>query len=101
FCAIATADRRQDTNHPSAEWTYGENTGLRKGSASMKSILALICFAIPPAAAAAGPPSVFIEELTSPEIRDAIAADATTAIYYAGSTEQNGPHMVTGKHNTI
>src|SRR6185503_8822560 len=57
--------------------------------------------AIPPAAAAAGPPSVFIEELTSPEVRDAIAAGATTAIYYAGSTEQNGPHMVTGKHNTI
>jgi creatinine amidohydrolase/Fe(II)-dependent formamide hydrolase-like protein len=67
----------------------------------MKSILALICFAIPPAAAAAGPPSVFIEELTSPEVRDAIAAGAHTAIYYAGSTEQNGPHMVTGKHNTI
>jgi len=67
----------------------------------MKVILALICLAIPAAAAAAGPPSVFVEELTSPEVRDAIAAGAHTAIYYAGSTEQNGPHMVTGKHNTI
>ncbi len=47
------------------------------------------------------PPSVFVEELTWPEIRDAIAGGANTAIYYAGSTEQNGPHMVTGKHNFV
>ncbi len=45
--------------------------------------------------------SVFIEELTWPEIRDAIVAGKTTAIVYAGSTEQNGPHMVTGKHNLV
>ena len=45
--------------------------------------------------------SVFIEDMTWPEIRDAIAAGKTTALYYAGSTEQNGPHMVTGKHNLI
>ena len=45
--------------------------------------------------------SVFIEDLTWPEIRDAIAAGTDTAIYYAGSTEQNGPHMATGKHNFI
>ncbi len=35
------------------------------------------------------------------EVRDAIAGGASTAIFYAGSTEQNGPHMVTGKHNFI
>ena len=46
-------------------------------------------------------PSVFIEDLTWPEVREAIAAGRTTAIYYAGSTEQNGPHMVLGKHNFI
>ena len=51
--------------------------------------------------AGAAPPSVFIEDLTWPEVRDAIASGTTTAIYYAGSTEQNGPHMVTGKHNFI
>jgi len=45
--------------------------------------------------------SVFIEDLTWMEVRDAIAKGAHTAIYYAGSTEQNGPHMVTGKHNFI
>ena len=45
--------------------------------------------------------SVFIEDLTWPEVRDAIASGRTTALYYAGSTEQNGPHMALGKHNFI
>jgi len=45
--------------------------------------------------------SALIEDLTWTEVRDAIAAGKTTAIYYAGSTEQNGPHMALGKHNFI
>jgi creatinine amidohydrolase len=49
----------------------------------------------------AQPTSFFIEDLTWPEVRDAIANGKTTAIYYAGSTEQNGPHMALGKHNFI
>ncbi|HEY6225171.1 MAG TPA: creatininase family protein [Gemmatimonadales bacterium] len=44
---------------------------------------------------------VLIEEMTWTEVRDAIAAGRTTAIIYAGSTEQNGPHMVIGKHTFI
>ena len=46
-------------------------------------------------------PSLFVEELTWPEVRDAVARGKTTALYYAGSTEQNGPHMALGKHNII
>ncbi|HEY6289255.1 MAG TPA: creatininase family protein [Nitrospiraceae bacterium] len=45
--------------------------------------------------------SVYIEDLTWPEVRDAIAAGKTTAIIYSGSTEQNGPHLALGKHNFI
>ena len=45
--------------------------------------------------------SVFIEDLTWPEVRAAIDKGATTAIFYAGSTEQNGPHLATGKHNAV
>ena len=52
-----------------------------------------------PISAAAG--TVLIEDMTWPEVRAAIAGGKTTAIYYAGSTEQNGPHMVIGKHNFI
>src|SRR6516225_11875429 len=46
-------------------------------------------------------PSVFIDDLTWPEVRDAIAGGKHTAIVYVGSTEQNGPHMVIGKHNFV
>src|SRR6202049_1906556 len=46
-------------------------------------------------------PSVWIDDLTWPEVRDAIAAGRRTAIVYVGSSEQNGPHMVIGKHNLV
>lgn len=42
--------------------------------------------------------SVWIEELTYLEVRDAIKAGRTTALVMAGSTEQNGPYMSGGKH---
>src|SRR2546423_501934 len=45
--------------------------------------------------------SVYIEDLTWPEVQRAIAAGKTSAIIYTGSTEQNGPHMAIGKHNFI
>jgi creatinine amidohydrolase len=45
--------------------------------------------------------SVYIEDLTWPEVQQAIAAGKTSAIIYTGSTEQNGPHMAIGKHNFI
>ena len=36
--------------------------------------------------------------MTWTEVRDAIAAGKTTAIYYAASIEKNGPGMALGKH---
>jgi creatinine amidohydrolase/Fe(II)-dependent formamide hydrolase-like protein len=42
---------------------------------------------------------VQLEELTWTELRDRIAAGATTALVPLGGTEQNGPHMALGKHN--
>ena len=53
------------------------------------------------ASASARTDPVFIEDMTSPEVRAAIASGRNVAIYYAGSTEQNGPHMATGKHNAV
>jgi creatinine amidohydrolase len=47
------------------------------------------------------PNSVFLEELTWVELRDGIAAGRTTVIIPTGGTEQNGPHMVLGKHNYL
>jgi creatinine amidohydrolase/Fe(II)-dependent formamide hydrolase-like protein len=46
-----------------------------------------------------GRASVFLEDLTSPELRARIAKGVTTILVPIGGTEQNGPHMVLGKHN--
>ena len=54
-----------------------------------------------PASPAGTPDTVFIEELTWTEVRDAIRAGKTTVIFPTGGTEQNGPHIVVGKHNFI
>ncbi len=49
--------------------------------------------ALPPGA------SLFIEELTWTEVRQSVDAGAKTILVPIGGTEQNGPHMVLGKHN--
>jgi creatinine amidohydrolase/Fe(II)-dependent formamide hydrolase-like protein len=51
------------------------------------------------AAAAPASPGVALEDLTWTELRDEIRAGKTTIIVPIGGTEQNGPHMVLGKHN--
>jgi len=45
--------------------------------------------------------SVFLEELTWTEVREAIDGGTTTIILPTAGTEQNGPHMVLGKHKFI
>lgn len=45
--------------------------------------------------------SVWIEELTWMEVRDAIRGGKTTAIVATGGMEQNGPYVATGKHNYV
>ncbi|HZW60160.1 MAG TPA: creatininase family protein, partial [Woeseiaceae bacterium] len=45
--------------------------------------------------------SPWIEDLTYLEVRDRIRDGATTAIIPTGGMEQNGPYLVTGKHNVI
>ena len=43
----------------------------------------------------------YIETMTWTEIRDAIQGGKKTVIIPTGGTEQNGPHMILGKHNYI
>jgi creatinine amidohydrolase/Fe(II)-dependent formamide hydrolase-like protein len=43
--------------------------------------------------------SVFIEDLTSFELRAKVASGTTMVLIPIGGTEQNGPHMALGKHN--
>ena len=58
--------------------------------------VATVAFAASPAPNAA---QLYLEALTSPEVRDAVKAGSTTIIIPIGGTEQNGPHMTLGKHN--
>ncbi|MEO8936916.1 MAG: creatininase family protein [Burkholderiaceae bacterium] len=51
------------------------------------------------AAAGAQPATVYVDELTSPELRQLVASGTTIVLIPIGGTEQNGPHMVLGKHN--
>ena len=48
---------------------------------------------------AVAPATVFVDEMTWSELRDDVRAGKTTLIIPIGGTEQNGPHMVLGKHN--
>jgi creatinine amidohydrolase len=43
--------------------------------------------------------SIYLEEMTTTEVSAALRAGTTTVIVPVGGTEQNGPHMVLGKHN--
>lgn len=62
------------------------------------ALLALLLCLLP-AATAAALPSLFLEELTWTEVRDALKAGKTTLIVPIGGTEQSGPHIALGKHN--
>lgn len=60
--------------------------------------LVAVFFGVAQAQAAASR-SNYIEELTWTELRDRVGTGATTVLVPIGGTEQNGPHMVLGKHN--
>jgi creatinine amidohydrolase len=65
------------------------------------AVIAALAVAFSAASATAQTRSVWIDDLTWPEVRDAMAAGKGTAIVFVGSSEQNGPHMAIGKHNFI
>jgi creatinine amidohydrolase/Fe(II)-dependent formamide hydrolase-like protein len=45
--------------------------------------------------------TLFIEEMTWMEVRDALKAGKTTVIVPTGGVEQNGPYLATGKHDYV
>ncbi len=67
------------------------------------SLLAVVCsvgaWLGAAAAGHAAQPSVYLEDLTWTEVRDAVKTGATTIIVPVGGTEQSGPQMAVGKHN--
>jgi creatinine amidohydrolase/Fe(II)-dependent formamide hydrolase-like protein len=73
-------------------------TSVFQRFARLCCLWALLCCA-PAWAAGSGAGTVFLEELTSVELRAALAGGSTTVLVPIGGTEQNGPHMALGKHN--
>ena len=65
----------------------------------MRRLPALLLTALLCAPLHAAQPSVYLEQLTSTDVRDALRAGRRTAIIPVGGTEQNGAHMALGKHN--
>jgi creatinine amidohydrolase len=64
----------------------------------MKRLLAAAIVLVAAAAKAASA-SVQIDDMTWTELKSRIAGGATIVLVPIGGTEQNGPHMVLGKHN--
>ncbi len=79
----------------------GSGESFAEGRGSMRSLVTLAAVCLAGTAFAQAPDTVFLEELTWTEVRDAVAAGTTTIIIPTGGTEQNGPHMVLGKHNYL
>jgi hypothetical protein len=45
--------------------------------------------------------TVFLEEMTWLEVRDALKGGKTTVVVPTGGIEQNGPYLALGKHNYV
>ncbi len=65
----------------------------------VRTCAAVLLACVAGAAHSLGTNSIYLEELTSTELRDQIRAGKSTVIVPVGGTEQTGPHIVLGKHN--
>ena len=85
--ALAQQGRRQMTDEERAQFRAEQERQLQEEMRQPRPIEALN--------------SVWIEELTWMEVRDALASGKTTAIIPTGGIEENGPYLATGKHNYV
>jgi creatinine amidohydrolase/Fe(II)-dependent formamide hydrolase-like protein len=83
---------------PQAGGRGGQAGGQRQQTASLEPTMNTAPASVTPTKA---PDTVFIDELTWEENRDAMKAGKTVFIVPTGGTEKNGYHMVMGKHNFI
>lgn len=65
----------------------------------MRLTFAAALLALSAAPSAAQQPLVEFENMTWVEVKNALAAGKTTALYYTGGTEQRGPQNTNGGHN--
>ena len=67
--------------------------------ARFSALALLVCQGLSLAAAESASNSVYLEDLTSPELRARVAQGTRTVLIPIGGTEQSGPHIALGKHN--
>lgn len=63
-------------------------------------VLALSCVLMTASVSVFAQKSVYLEELTTAEVAAMVKNSPSVVIIPVGGTEQNGPHMAIGKHNT-
>jgi creatinine amidohydrolase len=68
-------------------------------TSSLRAVVAAALIAWSACPAYAAGTTLQLEALTWTELRDRVAAGATTVLVPIGGTEQNGPYMALGKHN--
>jgi creatinine amidohydrolase/Fe(II)-dependent formamide hydrolase-like protein len=71
----------------------------RRVSAASRWLSSLLLLFATASALAQTHPTVFLDDLTWTELKEQIRSGKTTIIVPIGGTEQNGPHIVLGKHN--
>jgi creatinine amidohydrolase/Fe(II)-dependent formamide hydrolase-like protein len=92
--SITLAAQQTASSPPQGRGGRGQQTPEQREAAARQAYEREMAFARPIPAR----DSVWIEELTKYEVRDAIKSGKTTALVIAGSTEDNGPYTSTGKH---
>jgi creatinine amidohydrolase len=95
------------TAQPSTEPQRGGGGGAGRGGRGAAQSAALAraegptALTAPKSAPTQAPDTLFIDEMTWEETRDAINSGKTAVIVPTGGTEKNGYHMVMGKHNYV
>lgn len=75
--------------------------GYRSAVVALSLLSGVALMQAEPAHAAAASTSIELELMTWPEVKAAIAAGKTTALFYTGGVEQRGPQNATGGHNMM
>jgi creatinine amidohydrolase len=65
------------------------------------STLLCLLLLLAPVSVRAAPSTIYMENMTWMEVRSRLQAGSTIVIVPTGGTEQNGPHLVVGKHNIV
>lgn len=75
--------------------------GYRSAVVALSLLSGVAVMHAEPARAAAASAPIELELMTWPEVKAALAAGKTTALFYTGGVEQRGPQNATGGHNMM